>query len=114
MADQPAEKPRQSYPDYRVTLANERTYLAYERTAVGLAGTAVAVLHLLDDTFWERALGVALLIAACIAGIGGYVRFRAVQRAVEREDPLPSNPTATLLAAAFAVCLVLAGLSVLR
>jgi putative membrane protein len=30
-------------PDYRFTLANERTFLAWERTALGLLAAAVAV-----------------------------------------------------------------------
>ena len=33
-------------PDYRFTLANERTFLAWQRTALGLLAAAVAVVQL--------------------------------------------------------------------
>jgi len=36
-------------PDYRFTLANERTFLAWQRTALGLLAAAVAVVHLVPD-----------------------------------------------------------------
>ncbi len=32
-------------PDYRFTLANERTFLAWQRTALGLLAAAVAVVQ---------------------------------------------------------------------
>ena len=45
-------------PDYRFTLANERTFLAYERTAIGLVAASVAVLQIFEG--WEHTLlGVA-------------------------------------------------------
>ena len=63
-------------PDYRFTLANERTFLAYERTAIGLVAASVAVLQIFEG--WDHILlGVALLVAAAVASIGGYLRFRA-------------------------------------
>jgi hypothetical protein len=36
--------------DYRFTLANERTFLAWQRTALGLLAAAVAVVHLVPET----------------------------------------------------------------
>ena len=36
-------------PDYRFTLANERTFLAWERTALGLLAAAVAVVQLIPE-----------------------------------------------------------------
>ena len=36
-------------PDYRFTLANERTFLAWERTALGLLAAAVAVVQLVPE-----------------------------------------------------------------
>ena len=52
-------------------------------------------------------------MAGAIAAIGGYLRFRRVERAIEAGRPLPANPAAHLLAAAVVVCLVVAAISVL-
>jgi putative membrane protein len=97
--------------DYRFTLANERTYLAYERTAIGLVAASVATLQLLDG--WAYGLlGVLLLAAGAVAAVGGYVRFRRVAAAIEAGRDLPPNPVAHLLALAVVLCLVAAALAV--
>ena len=98
-------------PDYRFTLANERTFLAYERTAIGLVAAAVAVLQIFEG--WDHVLlGVALLIAGTVASVGGYLRFRRVDTAIRAGEPLPMNPAVHLLAGAVIVCLLAAALSV--
>ena len=40
-----ADSPEEHEPDYRFTLANERTFLAWQRTALGLLAAAVAVIQ---------------------------------------------------------------------
>ncbi|WP_206050984.1 YidH family protein [Nocardioides speluncae] len=107
LADHPTE------PDYRFTLANERTFLAYERTAIGLVAAALAVLHLLDPDWPQRLLGGLLIAAGAVAAVGGYLRFRSVDRAIRAGGTLPANPTAHLLAIAVLICLVAAAISVL-
>ena len=100
-------------PDYRFTLANERTFLAYERTAIGLVAAALAVLHLLDSDWPEQALGGLLLLSGAIAAAGGYARFRMVDAAMKDGRDLPANPALHLLAVAVVLCLVAAAISVL-
>ncbi|MEO5851985.1 MAG: DUF202 domain-containing protein [Nocardioides sp.] len=100
-------------PDYRFTLANERTYLAYERTAVGLAGASLAVFHLLDAGWPDRVLSALLLLAATVAAAGGYLRFRLVERAIRAGAALPANRVAHLLAGSLVLCLLAVALSVL-
>jgi putative membrane protein len=100
-------------PDYRFTLANERTFLAYERTAIGLVAAALAVLHLLDSDWPQQALGGLLLVAGGVAAIGGYLRFRSVQAAISDGNDLPANPALHLLAIVVVVCIVAAAFSVL-
>ncbi len=69
-------------PDYRFTLANERTFLAYERTAIGLVAASVAVLQIFEG--WEHILlGVALLVA----GRGGLRRRLPPVPQGRRRDP---------------------------
>lgn len=83
----------QDHPDYRMSLAAERTYLAYVRTGLALTAAGVAVAGALPDAGAEtlrRVLGVALV------AIGGAVfafarqRWAAVSRAMQRGEPLPS------------------------
>ncbi len=100
-------------PDYRFTLANERTFLAYERTAIGLVAAALAVINLLEPEWPEQVLGGLLLLAGTVAAVGGYVRYRAVDRALRAGRPLPPNPAVHLVALAVVICLVAAAISVL-
>ena len=79
-------------PDYRFTLANERTFLAWIRTSLGLLAGGVAVRQLVDP--FDVAGGRTLLALLAIGGsallsAGGYLRWLGVQRAVRRGDPLP-------------------------
>ena len=100
-------------PDYRFTLANERTFLAYERTAIGLVAASVAVLNLLEPEWPEQLLGGLLLVAGAVASIGGWFRFKVVDGAIRAGQPLPANPVAHLLAATIFCCLVVAAVAVI-
>jgi putative membrane protein len=99
-------------PDTRFTLANERTFLAYQRTSVGLVGAGLAVIHLLDATWSSRLLGILLVGAGAIAAGGGYLRFRGVDAAIRGERELPGYGPTHLLAASVFLCLLAALVSV--
>ncbi|KAA0083456.1 DUF202 domain-containing protein [Mycolicibacterium sp. P9-64] len=87
-------------PDYRFTLANERTFLAWQRTALGLLAAAVAVVQLLPELGvpgTRHVLGAVLaVLAALTAGVGVW-RWRQVDRAMRRGLPLPHHPTPVYL-----------------
>lgn len=96
-------------PDYRFTLANERTFLAWIRTALALMAAAVAVVHLLprlDIPGVRRTLGTLLILAALIISGYAYPRWLAVQRAMRTGEPLPRS----LLLPVTAAVLTVAGL----
>ncbi len=95
-------------PDVRFSLANERTLLAYQRTAIGLIAAAVAVAHFLDNDVLAVIIAAVLLVSGGIAAIGGYVRYVEADRAIREGRPLPSGPIALLLSVGLTVCLVLA------
>ena len=99
-------------PDTRFTLANERTFLAYQRTSVGLVGAGLAVIHLLDESFSSRLLGLLLVVAGTIAAVGGYLRFRGVDAAIRGQRDLPGYGWTHLLAASVFICLLAALVSV--
>jgi putative membrane protein len=93
-------------PDYRFTLANERTFLAWIRTALALLAGAVALGHLVPDfdpDWLRRAVSVALAVLAVLTAAGSVLRWRRVQTAVERDEPLPRSHMTWGLAGALLV-----------
>jgi putative membrane protein len=96
-------------PDYRFTLANERTFLAWQRTALGLLAAAVAVVQLVPELSIAGArhvLGILLALLAILTAGMGILRWRQVDRAMRRDLPLPRHPTPIYLG----IGLVLIGL----
>ncbi|NNH72729.1 DUF202 domain-containing protein [Nocardia uniformis] len=111
----PAE-PDEMEVDYRFTLANERTFLAWTRTALGLLAAGVAV-HELVRPFRHHgvrtAVGMSCIVLATIVAVGAYGRWRHVAAAMRRGDPLPDTVLVPILAAGIALISVLAGIGVL-
>ncbi len=82
--------------DYRFTLANERTYLAWLRTALGLLAGAVALVHLVPQAGdeadnAERSIGFALALLGIAVTLGSMRRWQTVQRAMQRHENLPAS-----------------------
>ena len=72
-------------PDYRFTLANERTFLAWLRTSLALLAAGVAVEQLgtgLDPAWARTGLSLGCLALSLVASAGGVLRWRAVDAAV--------------------------------
>ena len=85
-----------------LTLANERTFLAWIRTALGLLAGGVAVRQLVQpfDVTGARTLLALLAIAgSAVLAVGGYLRWVGVQRAVRRGEPLPRTALVPFVAA---------------
>ncbi|GAA1202420.1 YidH family protein [Prauserella alba] len=98
-------------PDYRFTLANERTYLAWLRTALGLVAGGVALQQLVPGLASEgpRTLLATLCVGlALVIATAAYPRWRAVQRAMSRGGPLPRNVLLPVLGAGIAALTALA------
>jgi putative membrane protein len=88
-------------PDYRFTLANERTFLAWQRTALGLLAAAVAVVQLVPELTipgTRHILGVFLAVLATATAGVGLRRWGQVDRAIRRGMPLPRHPAPSYLA----------------
>jgi putative membrane protein len=98
--------------DIRFSLANERTFLAYERTAVGLVAAALAVFHLIEPSWSQKLLGLLLLGSAVVAAVGGWLRYRQAEQAIREGRDLPAGSAVHLMAAALLVVIVAAGISV--
>jgi len=96
-------------PDPRFSLANERTFLAWVRTALAMFAGGIA-LHALavPSTDWVRTLLVVALI-----GLGGLicvlslVRWARVERAMRRHEPLPAFGLGVVMTVALALVALL-------
>ena len=55
-------EPAETEPDYRYTLANERTFLAYIRTALGLDAAGLGAAQFLPSSAAHLRLGIAVLL----------------------------------------------------
>ncbi|MQA96998.1 MAG: DUF202 domain-containing protein [Streptosporangiales bacterium] len=88
-------------PDYRFTLANERTFLAWIRTALALLAGGVAVLQVVPVLWpdWaKQVVGVVLTLLAVLIAALAPRRWRLVQQAIRRGLPLPTPRLPLLLA----------------
>jgi putative membrane protein len=103
-------------PDYRFTLANERTFLAWTRTALALLAGGVAVGQLFAsgvDEVGHRILGITCVALATTVAIGAFTRWRQVQAAMRRDDPLPGSLMVRLTVIGVCVSAVICALLVL-
>ncbi|MET9887212.1 DUF202 domain-containing protein [Streptomyces sp. NPDC006430] len=86
-------------PDYRFSLANERTFLAWIRTALALVGGGFAVDQFLPDLRWGVRVGMSFALLA----VGAACALRAVnhwvkcERAMRRSEDLPLSRFPVLL-----------------
>lgn len=107
-----------SEPDPRFTLANERTFLAWIRTALGFLAGGVGVMAIAGIggpvSLQVRLAAIALIICGVACGIGGLSRWIRNERALRQKQPLPSSPLLTFIAVGIAAVAVVAVVVVLQ
>jgi putative membrane protein len=106
----PPSEPPSGHPDYRFTLANERTLLAWLRTGLALVAGGVAVATYAPDlgSRWGSALAaLALVLLGLGTGVAGYDRWRANDAAIRADRPLPVSRLVPVVAGGLAVVVVL-------
>lgn len=96
-------------PDYRFSLANERTFLAWMRTALALVAVAVAVLFhqfgtRIEPRWLLTALSGGVAVVASLVATCGFTHWRSNQIAMRHDRALPGSPL--LLGLAFAMALL--------
>ena len=89
-------------PDYRATLANERTFLAWSRTALALMAGSLAVIQLVVVAARPLRLALAcyLIALAMATTVVGYRQWRVRQHRMRLRQPLGHTPVHALLAIA--------------
>ena len=100
-------------PDPRYTLANERTFLAWVRTALAMlaGGVALQALGLPDNTWVRNVLAVALVLLGGLVTVFAMVRWARVERAMRTHQPLPAFNLGFLLTGVVIVGAVLLAFS---
>jgi putative membrane protein len=102
-------------PDPRFTFANERTFLAWNRTALALIGGGLAAGQLLDFDSELVRLVVSLppIALGGVLALTSYRRWEANERAMRLREPLPTigpprwvPPAVAMLAVVIAVLVV--------
>ena len=104
-------------PDPRFTMANERTFLAWNRTALALVVAGLAIVQVLPPfagIWWGRhLLGVPLILLGAVLAVGGYLDWTRDQRALRLRRPLPRTILPRIVALTIAAECVLAAVLVI-
>ncbi len=90
-------------PDPRFTFANERTFLAWSRTALALVVAGLGVIQLLPPfpgvPVGRHLLGVPLIVLGAVSAVVAYAEWVRNDRALRRGKPLPHSVMPWILAA---------------
>jgi putative membrane protein len=98
-----AEDEEGTEPDPRFTFANERTFLAWSRTALALVVAGLGIVQLLPPfpgvPVGRYLLGVPLIVLGAVLAVVAYTEWARNQRALRRGQPLPRSIMPWILAA---------------
>jgi putative membrane protein len=98
-------------PDVRFSYANERTFLAWNRTALALIAAGLAVTTLLpqlDVEFGRRIIGVPLIALGAVLAWASYRRWEDNERAMRLGEALPPSNLPRVLAVGVTIAALLA------
>lgn len=93
-------------PDYRFSLANERTFLAWVRTSLALLAASVGLVQLAPDlgaSWIRRTVSVVLAATGLLVGVMAYRHWKANEAAMRSGRPLPHTQILALLGAVLGV-----------
>jgi putative membrane protein len=89
-------------PDARFTFANERTFLAWTRTALAFVVAGLAVVQLLPPfpgvPWGRRLLGIPLIVVGGVIAVVSYRQWSLSQRALRHGEPIAPSVLPRILA----------------
>jgi putative membrane protein len=103
--NRPRIRPRRDIghdPDYRFTLANERTFLAWIRTSLALIAGGLAVFQFIPEfalVGGRETLGASLIVLGTVLAIGSVMRWASAEEAMRQDRPIPVTRLPIVLAA---------------
>ena len=103
-------------PDYRFSLANERTFLAWIRTGLALIAGGLACAQFLPPLPIEHlreVLAVALLVLGAVVAIRAVDHWARIERAMRTGADLPASRFPAILAIVVALGAILLVIAVL-
>jgi putative membrane protein len=98
-------------PDPRFSYANERTFLAWMRTALALVTAGLAVTQLLppfDVPGGRRLIGLPLIALGILIAAVSYRQWDRNERAMRLRQPLPPSPIAWIVTGVVGLVAVIA------
>jgi putative membrane protein len=99
--------------DYRFSLANERTLLAWLRTALAIVAGGVLVARYIPEAgipYGPLVLGLLMVVFGSALSLLGGRYYRLNEEAMRARRPLPRSPLARILSLGIALAALLAGL----
>lgn len=103
-------------PDPRFTLANERTLLAWLRTAIAFAGAGVAVValsELVRPDWLVNAFAIVSFVGGGTTAFFGYLHWKRVELAMREGNPLPAPATLIAVLATILAMMVIGAIALL-
>src|SRR6185295_13368883 len=94
------------HADVQLSFANERTFLAWERTALGLITAGLAITQLLpsfDFPGGRRLIGLPLIALGTVIAAVSWFEWRRNQNAIRDDRPLPSSHLPVIVAVVVSV-----------
>ena len=101
-------------PDYRFSLANERTFLAWIRTSLALVAGGIAVDQFLSSLGpgVRTTIAVALLVGGALCAVRAVHHWAQCELAMRRGEDLPASRFPALLAVGTALAALLVAAAV--
>jgi len=107
---EPEPEPHAPHADVQLSFANERTFLAWERTALGLITAGLAITQLLpsfDFPGGRRLIGLPLIALGTLIAAVSYWEWRRNRAAIADGRPLPSSHLPVVVAIVVSVVALL-------
>jgi len=98
-------------PDVRFSYANERTFLAWNRTALAMVTAGLAITQLLPPfsiAGGRRMIGLPLIAMGVLISVASLSQWRRNERAMRLGEPLPRSILPALVAVVVAVSAIIA------
>lgn len=111
--DAPTRAAKPPRIDVRFSYANERTFLAWNRTALALVTAGLAITQLLPPfnvPGGRRMIGMPLIILGIVLAVASLWQWRRNEDAMHADEPLPKSPLPMILAVVIGISATVAAI----